>query len=170
MKKFGAYLLAPLLALALLLPIGARAQVPSSQPPYNTDIGALITNSLRTAGTVVSATQSNADKTGVVCRFVYTVSSGSPSTTFSIQVFDAASATWLTYATSTAATGYPANAPNTPYDVMVKAGAQITGLPTNMVAISLPLGRTWRVSQTIGSGSGAASPAASGTIGCNYLK
>lgn len=160
-----------LTAIGLLacMAVTSVAQTPSAPGPYNIDTGVLITNTLRTAGTVTSAVQTNLNWRGVVCRFVQTVSSGSPSTTFGIQVYDAASATWLTYLAHAAVTGYPSDTPNTPIDVAIYPGMQITSLPTNMTGLSAHLPRTWRLTQTIGNGTGAAGPAITGKIGCNYL-
>lgn len=160
-----------LTAAALCAP--ARAQTPSlPPPPYNVDIGALITNALRGVGTVTSAVQQNLANRGVVCRSTTpTVSSGSPSATFGIQVYDTATATWLTYGTSGVIGGYSANAAGTPYDVMVHAGIAVGSLPTNMVGVNLALPRAWRVTQTIAEGTGGTgrSPALTSKIGCNYL-
>lgn len=146
------------------------AQVPSNPPPYNIDLGALITNALRTAGTVNSTAQANTNWVGVECAFVQTASSGSPSTTFSIQQYDAASQTWLSILTSDAIVANPSVTAGVPWVLQVRPGIQTSTLPTNMKAINLALPRTWRVSQTVGSGAGAAGPAVTGTIGCNYLK
>lgn len=139
----------------------ARSQVPSTVPPYNTDLGAIITNSARTAGTVTSSQQTNLDKNGVACRFVQTVASGSPSTTFSIQGYDAATESYISLVTSGAITG------TTPTEIVVYPGIQTSSLPTAMVAISLHLPRVWRLTQTIG---GTQTPASTSKIGCNMLK
>ena len=148
------------LAFAFGLAGAAFAQVPSTVPPYNTDLGALITNSLRVAGTVTTAAQTNLDKNGAVCTFNQTASSGSPSTTFSIQGYDAATASWLTYITSGAIT-----------DTTTTAIAVYPGMATSplsgMTCISVHLPRVWRVSQTI---AGTSGPATTSKIGCNMLR
>lgn len=153
---------------ALALSPGQRvaAQTPSNPAPYNIDLGALITNSLRTAGTVTSAAQSNTNWRGVLCKLVETVSSGSPSTSFKIQAYDAASATYSDIATSSAVTGTNSTTGAT---ILIYPGAAMTTTPTGWVLNAVPLPRTWRISQTIDSGAGASSPATTSRIGCNYL-
>src|ERR1700690_4203777 len=103
MKKLVAFLertgvLVCVLGALLVGLVPAFAQVPSSQPPYNVDLGAVITLGKNVAGngTTNSANQTNLDKEGVVCTFAQTDSSGSASTTVAIQGFDAATATWNT--------------------------------------------------------------------------
>lgn len=151
---------AALVASAIAFTSPGRAQTPSTVPPYNTDLGALVTNSLRGAGTVYSATQTNLDKTGVVCMFLQTVSSGSPSTTFFIQQYDAANATWFTVLESDAITGAA------PSLLAVSPAIQISSLPSGYKAIGVVLPRTWRVGQTIGGTAGYIT----GRIGCNATK
>lgn len=143
----------------------ASSQVPSSNPPYNSDIGALITTTIGqpATGTVTSATQTNLDKVGVVCTYAQTASSGSPSTTMSIQSYDAATASWNTML-STAAIANPTS--GAPYAAELRSGVAVSSLPTNMVAQSLALPRTWRV-QTVTTGSQASITA---KVGCNLLK
>lgn len=158
------------LALATLVASPALSQVPASNPPYNTDIGAVLTSQQRTAATYNSASQTNLDKTGVVCTLNQTVSSGSPSTTFAIQEYDAASATWYTVLTSSAITGYPGSASATPAQLAVKPGIQTTSDPTNGYSLSWVLTRVWRIQAIVGSGTGAAGPASTFTVGCNYSK
>lgn len=154
------------LGIGLLALAPSRAQVPSVQnPPYNVDLGALITNSLRTASTVQSATQTNLNWRGVLCKFLETVSSGTPSTTFSIQSYDAATASWQTLATSGAVTSTTGN----PASILIYPGAAMTTTPSGWVLNAIYLPRTWRINQVVGSGAGAASPATTSKIGCNYL-
>lgn len=161
-----AVLLAASLALAPMVP--ARAQTPSlPPPPYNVDLGALITNALRLPGTVTSAVQQNLANRGVLCKLVETLSSGTPSTVFKIQSYDAASATWTDLATSTALTG---GTQTNGVSALVYPGAVMTTTPTGWVLNSLPLPRAWRLSQTISAGLGAgATPSTTSKIGCNYL-
>ncbi len=160
--------LAAAIAGSLLAPAPrpASAQTPSNPAPYNVDIGAVISNALRTAGTVTSSQLANTNWRGVVCKFVETVSSGSPSTTFSIQGYDAATASYTTLATSGAVTGTNSTTGAT---IMIYPSAIMTTTPTGWVLNAVSLPRTWRVSQTIGSGAGAAGPASTSKIGCNYL-
>lgn len=157
-----------LLSVLALLVLGAApsfAQVPSSNPPYNTDIGALITTTIGPAatGTQNSANQTNLDKTGVVCTFKQTASSGSASTTIAIQGFDAATQLWNTLITSSAISGPSATAP---YAVAVKPGMAVGSLPSNYAAQSVPLPRVWRV-QVITSGS---ANSITSVTGCNLIK
>jgi hypothetical protein len=147
---------------AALASTAAFAQVPTSSPPYNIDLGAVLTNTARGASTVNSSTLTNLDKHGVVCTYNQTAHGGSPSTTFGIQVFDAASNTWQSLATSGAIT-----ADATPTSVVVYPGAVATAVPTGMVLSGLPLTRSWRVTETVG---GTATPTVTGTIGCNYIR
>jgi len=162
---------AAVLALALIA-TPSFAQVPSSNPPYNTDPGALITDTLSTVGVRTSATQTNLDKVGVTCVYNVTAYSGSPSISFNIDGFDAASNSWVTYKASntiTPGTGGGANNPvNTPFTVSISPAIATSGLANaNMVAINLHMPRVWRVQRTL---SGSLGPAVSGTLGCNNLK
>jgi hypothetical protein len=149
-------------ALGLIALTGAAlAQVPSSVPPYNTDLGALITNTLRVPATTNTADQTNSQWTGVICTFNMSASSGSPSSTIAIQMKDSASASYQTLATSGAITAL-----STPTSVVVGSGIQTSSLPSGMVALNMRLPRLWRVQQVI-SGAGTA---VTGTVGCNMLK
>lgn len=140
----------------------ALAQVPSTQPPYNTDMGAVLTNTLRTAGSAQSTQQTNLANLGIVCTYLQTAVSGTPSVIFSIQGFDAATNSYLTYASTAAITGT-----TVPGAIMVYPGSVATSVPTGMVVAGLHLPLKWRLSQTIGGTSG---PASTGSIGCNYLR
>lgn len=152
------------LAALIAMPMLALAQGPSTATvpgPYNTDTGALITNSLRTAGTTTTAAQTNLAYKGVACRYVQTAASGSPSTTFSIQSYDAASASWLSLVTSGAITD------TTVTEIAVYPGMAVGSLPAAYVAQNIHLPRVWRLSQTVAGSSG---PAVTSKIGCNYLR
>lgn len=149
------------MTLTTSFPNWAIAQVPSDPGPYNTDTGVLITNTLRTAGSVQTASQTNLSRKGVVCTYNQSANSGTSSVTFSIQQFDAASNSWFTLVTSGAIT---ANA--TPTPIGVYPGAQTASLPSGMVMAGLHIPRVWRVSQTVG---GSGGPAVTGTVGCNLL-
>lgn len=149
-------------ALALLPVSIAAAQVPTSQPPYNTDIGAVITNSLRGPGTVTSSQLNNLDKTGVVCTFQQSAVSGSPSTTFSIQGYDAATNSYNTLVTSGTITTSTSNI----YALAVHPGIAVSSLPANYVAQNIVLPRIFRVSQTIAGGG----TATTSKIGCVIVK
>ena len=153
----------------------AKAQTPSNPAPYNVDLGALITNADRqtNATAVTTAAQANTNWRGVVCVNVPTASSGSTSTTWKIQGYDAAGAAYYDMLTSAAMVLGPQGSQsllNTAYTLMVYPGIQTSSLPANMSAISLHLPRTWRISQTIAtSGGSAANSAQTSRIGCNYL-
>lgn len=163
-SRLIAIALVALAILALVLPANkALAQTPSNPAPYNVDLGALITNTLRTAGDVTTAAQNNTNWRGVVCTMVQTAVSGSPSTTFSIQGYDAATASYNTLATSSAVT---TDTGANKYTVWISPGLIAADVPTNGVGKSTHLPRTWRLSQTVG---GTAGPAMTGKIGCNYL-
>lgn len=165
------------LALASSLPglKTAQAQTPSNPAPYNVDLGALITNAARqtNAAAVTTGLQANTNWRGVVCVNVPTASSGSTSTTWKIQGYDAATATYYDMLTSADMVLGPQGSQsllNTAYTLMVYPGIQTSSLPANMSAISLHLPRTWRISQTIAtSGGSAANSAQTSRIGCNYL-
>lgn len=161
-KLIAVGLVAGLAMLAGAFP-AARAQTPSlPPPPYNVDLGSLITNALRTAGTVTSAVQQNLANRGVVCGMIQSAVSGSPSTTFSIQGYDAANLSWQTLATSSTFTTSTTNY----YSIWLQPGLVAADVPSNGVGKSLHLPRAWRVSQTI---AGTSGPAISGKIDCNTL-
>lgn len=144
------------------LPPPARAQTPSLPPqPYNVELGAVITNGARAPGTVTTAKLQNLAYNGVECTFNQASASGSPSTTFSVQMYDSASNTYQSLATSGAITGTA-----TPTTVVVYPGIQTSSLPTGMVALNMHLPLFWRVSQTVT----GANTTTTGTIGCNLLK
>lgn len=149
---------------AFLMAAPAFAQVPSAPPPpYNVDLGALITNTLRAAGTVNSASQNNVANLGVVCTFQQTAISGTPSITFAIQGFDAATGTWNTLNTSSTITTSTTNI----YTTWVYPGAVAADAPSNGTLKGISLPRTWRVQQVV---AGTGDPRTTGKIGCNYLK
>lgn len=146
-----------LAAAIALTNLPAEAQSPSlPPPPYNVELGAVITNSARAPATVTTAALQNLAYVGVECTYNQTAVTGSPSTTFSIQFLDAASNQWQTLLTNAAVT----TALNTPSTITISPG--ITA--ASNVALSLHLQKTWRVSQTTTSGT------VTGTIGCNLLK
>lgn len=145
----------------------AMAQVPSIPPPYNveltqTGVPAVIVNTARVASTLNGPQEDNLAYGGVVCTLNSTANSGSPSTTFKIQGFDAASASYYDLGTSGAMT-----ATGAPTSLMVYPGIVATSLPTGMTVVGLHVPRKWRVQQII---AGTAGPAITGTLGCNLLK
>jgi hypothetical protein len=156
--------LSVLAAIAVVLTVMVNpvlAQVPSSSPPYNTDLGALITNTARASATVNTADQQNSQWVGVECTYNRSAASGSPSTTIAIQFKDSASASYQTLAISGAIT-----ATATPTTVVVSPGIQTSSLPSAMVALQMHLPRIWRVQQ-VTTGSNTTD---TGTVGCNMLK
>lgn len=125
---------------------------------YNRDIGAVITFTNQAAGTVNSVPQFNYDAKGVSCRFTQTANTSTPSTVFSIQSYDAASATWATIATA------PAVATNTSQTMMVYPGLPAsTATPVN--SVNAHLGGIWRAQAVVTGGSGSTA-----TLGCGKLK
>jgi len=153
-------LLGSVVSLAALLALPA-----SAQQQDNLSLGALITNTQQGAGTVTSAPQINSVNNGVSCTYAQPVSSGSPSTVFSIQFQDTASGLWTSLVTSGAIT---TTGPTTPVTIEVYPGIQTSSLPTNVSAsVNLKLPRNWRVSETV---TAAANVWVTGTIGCDLLK
>lgn len=152
------------LAIGLFLQPPAKSQVPSANPPFNIDTGAIITLALNGPGnlTTTSANQTNLDKTGIVCTYVQTASSGSASTTFEIDSFDAASATWNRLVISSAIATPVSGAP---YTLVMHPGLIAADVPTNGVGKSMPLPRVWRA-QTITGGTNSVVA----TVGCNVIK
>lgn len=162
-------LMAGLMGLALVVGlhfVPAQAQVPSSNPPYNVDLGALITNSGQLTGTVNSPQQTNLDKEGVICTFNATLSSGSPSVTMNLQNFDSASGQYYTIVTGGTVTAFSYNVP---LSIIAHVGAQTgAGLPPSVLsAAGIPLARLWRIQEVI---AGSSAPSTTSTIGCNWVK
>jgi|GEM_PF-4612818 len=149
----------------------AYSQVPSNPAPYNIDVGAILTNTLRVAGTATSSDQANTNWRGLVCTFETTLSSGSTSTVWGIQEYDAATDSWLTLLSSDAylASMSSETANGTPFKLALYPGMQTATLPSNMKALSYHLPRTWRVTQTVSNSVGNSNGAITGKIGCNYL-
>lgn len=176
MTKFHRHLPGVLVAAALTAAaiagswlVPAQSQpVPSTVGPYNVDLGLngapVITNTARPAGTTTSAIIANLDQSGIVCTFAQTAVSGSPSTTFTIQGFDAATATWNTLGTSSADT---TDTTGNPYTVWIQPGLIAADVPTNGVGKSLHAPRQLRIQQTVG---GSGGPGTTSKIGCNILK
>lgn len=157
MRRMKAFLLGALLALA---PLAAFGQVPSTVPPYNTDLGAIITCTSCAAGADVSAAQSNLDGQGLSCVGVVTGSTSGTSLAFKIQGYDAATTLWYDIAASGSITTLNAATP-----LIVKPGIVAADAVSPAVAKSIPVPRTWRISRTFTGGSAWAA-----VIGCNKLK
>lgn len=154
----------PLAAMIAIFGIASgpsRAQVPSlPNSPYNIELGAVITNSARAPATVTTAKLDNIAYVGVECTYNQVSHAGSPSTTFQIQFFDAASNTYQTLVTSGAIT-----ADATPTTIAVSPGIATSG-PTGYVGLNFHLPKSWRVQQITTTGGSTVT----GTIGCNLLK
>lgn len=147
--------------LLLLLASPALAQTSENPGPYNKELGALVTNSARPAGTVTTSSQSNTNWRGVVCTLYQTAHVGSPTVQFDIEQYDGASRSWFVVISSTVIS----TADNTPYPIGVYPDAGSINAPYPLSSVSLPL--TWRVSQII---AGTSTPSVTGTIGCNLLR
>jgi hypothetical protein len=168
LSRVGALLFAT--ALAFAVP-AALAQVPSSVPPYNVDLGVapnapLIRNTLQVPATVNAAQQTNLDKLGAICTLVTTALSGSPSVTFLIQNFDSASGLYYTAVTSGAIS---APTINTPYNIAIRPGLATVAAGTTppvVGAAGFALSRFWRLQEVIT----GANTAVTGTISCNMIK
>lgn len=122
----------------------------------NRDTAALVSLAAQGAGTVNSADQVNYNARGVNCVFNQSAHTGSPSSTFAIQVKDAASGGYVTVVTSGAIT-----ADATPTMLTMSAGTP------NVANVSdgRPLSRTWRVTTTVA----GTSPVVTATIGCSLV-
>jgi hypothetical protein len=154
------------LGLTLAYLTSALAQVPNAQPPYNQPFTALlgIAAKYRETGTVYGALQSSVDKSGVICRLhqnLASSSSGTPSTTFGIQIYDAVAQSYLQYPVSGAVT----TAADT--DIIMKVGAVATSVPTNTTVWGLPLASQWRVFMTV---AGTGAPGINSQVECGYLR
>jgi hypothetical protein len=155
-------------AISLLLWSGAALAQPGLQtfPPENADQGPIpvLTLTAQGPGTVNSANRLNSDKGGVTCVYNQASHTGSPSTTWSIQGFDAATQSWLTYITSASIDGTDAT-PGVAQSVLsVFRGIQTTSLPASMAAIGFHLPRTYRVQVVATAGTITA------RVGCVLLK
>ena len=142
---------------ALLVAVGLST---SAWSQSNQDLGAVLTNALRPAGTVTTQQLTNTNNKGVACRFVQTASSGSPSTTFAIQTYDTATNSYVSVVTSGAITD------TTPTEITAYPNATLTTTPSGWVLNAVPLGLFWRVTQTIAGSSG---PATTSRIGCRLF-
>ena len=144
------------------------AQFPSlaqQGAPANTDLGALPklnypngTTGLQ-AGTVNSDPIPNQGDKGVMCTFNPTSSTGSNTTVFSIQAYDAASATWQSLVSSGSLS------PPTAATIAVYPGMATASLPSGWTAASIHLPALWRVQHVL-TGSNVW---LNYTIGCNTL-
>lgn len=146
-----------LVALALAV-VATLAQGQASSTVYALDpardIGNIRTLAAQGAATVVSADQVNSGYSHAICVLNQTASSGSPSTTFSIQNKDAASGNYYSLITSAAIT--------TGTTTAIAAGPGVATVANG--GSSFPLASKWRVSVTVG---GSSTPTLTGTVGCS---
>lgn len=152
-------------AVALASASVAAPNPPQAGYPQNNDIGAVITNTLRTPATVTGtpAVQNNSWR-GVVCTFLGTASSGSPTETWSIEGFDAATNSWYQIATTATFQWGPYNT-FLPKTLTVYPGVAVGSLSTGNAAQSAVLPKLWRLKDVVaGSGTAVTSKA-----GCNYI-
>lgn len=167
MIRFKSLILGAALAGALCGAAFAAPNPPQNGYPVNSDIGAVLTNTLRTPATVTGTPSvPNNNWRGVVCTSLWTASSGSPTEVFSIEGFDAATAAWYQIATTGTKSS---NAGGTPTTLAVYPGVAVGSLSTGNSAQSAVLPKVWRAKSVVGSGGGAAGPALSNKIGCNYI-
>lgn len=152
---------------ALASAVAAAPNPPANGYPVNQDIGAVITNTVRTPATVTgSPSVQNNNWRGVVCAFLVTASSGSGTETWSIEGYDAATASYYTIATTAA---IPVN----PYvaapsgTIAVYPGVAVGSLSSGNVAQSAVLPRVWRLKDVIASVAGG--PTVTSKGGCNYI-
>lgn len=161
------------IALATLLAVGAAVAQVSPQPAQNiplpnstlgtTDVNLPVLHTFTAAAPATFSTGilQNLNGKGVQCKYNRTAESGSPSSTMSIQAYDAASQTFTTWLTTATSATSPVE-----LTAQVFPGIQTTSLPTNMVAISLHLPKWFRV-QLVTTGS---STTHTGTLGCDILE
>jgi hypothetical protein len=122
----------------------------------NFDTGAILTLTAQAAGTVTSADQTNVNGRGLACTFNQSAHTGTPSTTFSIQYKDTASASYVTLLTSAAIANDA-----TPTALFLAAGANVA----NSSDVR-PLPHIWRVSATVG----GSTPVVTATVGCSVIR
>ena len=164
MKKHLRNLATAVILVAAVAAVGpVRAQVPSVVGPYNVDLGALIKNAAQGPATVNSAQQQNLDQSGVVCSWNQASHTGSPTSSFSIQNYDAASGSYYQVAQIGSLT---ADNPVTAPTVLAVEPALPASAPAGFsVTINAPLARYWRVQEII---TGTAT--VTGTVGCVLVK
>jgi hypothetical protein len=155
-------LAAVVLGAALLSAPAAMAQA-KAPGPFNLQVqpSPIFNDAAKVAGTYNSQQFQNTQWKGVVCSYNMTGSGGSPSVTFKIQGFDAATAAYYDLQTSGAIT----NGTN-PVSVMVSPGGVATGAPTGMTASALHLPALWRVQEIV---AGSNTPTTTGKLGCSFL-
>jgi hypothetical protein len=141
----------------------AAPNPPAAGYPPNSDIGAVLTNTIQAAGTRTAApTTVNTQWKGVTCASLWTASSGSPTSVFSIEGYDAATAAYYQIAT----TGTISTNNGLPNTLTVYPGVAVSSLSSGNVAQSAHLPRVWRLKEVI---AGSGGPRLTSKIGCNYL-
>jgi hypothetical protein len=135
-RSCAAFSLAAALAVVPVAALGQGA-------PTNSDLGAILSPVVGpvATGTINSPTQTNNVYRGVSCTMINSSSSGSPTATWTIQEFDAASNSFLSLFTPVT---FPNVAFNTPSKLQVYPGIQTSSLPANVSALNYHLARFWR--------------------------
>ena len=152
---------------ALASAVAAAPNPPANGYPVNQDIGAVITNTLRTPATVTGTPSvQNNNWRGVVCAFLVTASSGSGTETWSIEGFDAATASWYQVAT-TGAIAFNPSATATVKTLAVYPGVATSSLSSPNAAQSAVLPKVWQLKDVVANVSGG--PAVTSKGGCNYI-
>lgn len=149
MKRFPAVAATTLLFAGLAL---GAAQIARAD-----DIGALITLTAHTAGTVNSTDQDNSrlNAKTVSCVLNQSAHTNTPSTTITIQGKDAATGKYYSLITSSAVT--------TSDDTPVAVAAGVGVATTANVGAGFPIPAKWRVIATIG----GTTPIVTGKVACN---
>jgi len=168
MRLFKSAILAAALGAIALASAYAAPNPPANGYPVNVDLtNAIITNTARAPATVTGTpATANTNWRGVVCAFKVTASSGSSTETWSIEGFDAATASWYTVATTAAISvnPYAAASVNT---LSVYPGVATSSLSSGNAAQSAVLPRVWRLKDVIANVSGG--PTVTSKGGCNYI-
>lgn len=149
------YLIARRAAFAAFLFAAALINAPAPAQTNN-DLGAIVTLMAQAAGTV-TGTAFNGTGRGVVCVFNQTAHTGTPSSTFSILGYDAASNSFNNLLTSAAIT-----ADNTPRVLTVYPGLTVA---SNVTATNV-VPRVFQISVTVG----GSTPTVTATISCNTIQ
>lgn len=166
-SQMKSLILAGAVCAALSMAAAAAPNPPANGYPVNQDIGALITNAVKTPATVTGTPRTNnGDWRGVVCTFARTASSGSGSETWSIEGYDAATASWYQIGTTAALAFNPYTAA-TVSTLAVYPGVAVGSLSSGNYAQSAVLPRVWRLKDVIADVSNG--PAITSTGGCNYI-
>lgn len=159
--------LAGALSLSLASASLAAPNPPVSGPAPNQDIGAVITNTLKTPATVTGTPSvNNTGWRGVTCTFAATASSGSGSETWSIEGFDAATNVWYPIATTSALNFGPGTVSLAQGTLTVSPGVATSSLSSGNTAQNAHLPLKWRLKDVI---AGSGLPGVTSKAGCNYL-